>query len=198
MRLSIAHVVVVLALVAGLPGCQTGSTPTAGASTVSVFLTDAPLDLDGVHAVNVTLSGLVLYPTQAASGDEGGLEFESGPISVPGGLTLNLLDFRNGQVTFLGSQSVPAGSYGRLRLLVVSAELVHDDDGDPATPDIAEPITVPSGKVDVLVPFELPAGESVTMTIDFDAQASVQVNTTNGRDAYLLRPVINLAGLKAS
>jgi hypothetical protein len=85
-----------------------------------------------------------------------------------------------------------------VRLLVVSAELVRDDDGDPLTPDIVEPITVPSSKVDVPVPFELSADESLQLTLDFDAQASVQVNTTNGRNSYLLRPVINLAGTRAS
>jgi len=48
------------------------------------------------------------------------------------------------------------------------------------------------------VPFELTAGENLAITIDFDAQASVQVTTTNGKNAYLLRPVINVAGMKSS
>jgi len=181
---------------AALFACNTGSS--SGPAGVSVYLTDAPLDLAGVSAVNVTLSGVVLYPSDAGTGDGGGIELESGPISLPGDLTLNLLDFRNGQTTFLGSQTVPSGSYTRVRLQVVSAELVRDDDNDPATPDLVEPITVPSSKVDVPVPFELNAGENLEITVDFDAQASVQVNTTNGRNTYLLRPVINVAGMKVS
>jgi len=176
--------------------CNTGTS--SGPSGVSLYLTDAPLDLAGVSAVNVTVSGVVLYPSETGTGDEGGIELESGPISMPGDLTLNLLDFQNGQVTFVGSQTVPSGSYNRVRLEVVSAELVRDDDGDPATPDIVESIAVPSSKVDVPVPFELTPGENLAITIDFDAQASVQVNTTNGKNSYLLRPVINVAGMKAS
>lgn len=198
MKLQIGFVIAVLALVGGLPGCDTGNNPAAGQANVSVYLTDAPLDLAGVHAVNVTVSDVVLYPADAGTGDAGGVELTSGPISLPGDLTLNLLDFRDGQVVFVGSQTVPAGSYQRLRLYVVSAELVRDDDGDPATADITEPITVPSSKVDVPVTFQLTAGENLALTIDFDAQASVQVNTTNGTNQYLLRPVINVAGMKTS
>jgi hypothetical protein len=198
MKLRIAVGFVSLAAIAGLVACNLGSSSMGGAAGVSVYLTDAPLDLAGVSAVNVTLSGVELYPAEAGSGDAGGIELDGGPISLPGDLTLNLLDFQNGQVTFVGSQTVPAGSYNRVRLQVVSAELVRDDDGDPATPDTVTSITVPSSKVDVPVPFELTAGENLAITIDFDAQASVQVNTTNGTNSYLLRPVINVAGLKAS
>jgi hypothetical protein len=182
---------------AALVACSTGSM-SGGQAGVSLYLTDAPLDLTGVSAVNVTISGVVLYPSEAGNGDAGGIEMESGPISMPGDLTLNLLDFQNGHMTLVGSQTVPSGKYDRVRLQVVSAELVRDDDGDPATPDTVTPITVPSSKVDVPVPFELTSGESLTITIDFNAQASVQVNTTNGRNTYLLRPVINVAGMKAS
>jgi hypothetical protein len=186
-----------LAAVAGLVACQTDSS-SGGRAGVSVYLTDTPLDLTGVTAVNVTLSSVSLFPSDAGSGEEGEVELETGPIAMPGDLTLNLLDFRNGQVAFVGSQTVPAGAYSRIRLQIVSAELVQDDDGDPATPDLVTPITVPSGKVDVTVPFTLTAGENLAITMDFDAQASVQVNSTNGQHAYLLRPVINVAGLKAS
>jgi len=197
MTRSLSVGLVVLALVAGLGGCDTGSSQ-GGPSHVSLFLTDTPLDLAGVHAVNVTLSGVMLYPADAGSGDAGGVDMTEGPIGLPGDLTINLLDFQSGQVTFVGSQSVPAGSYSRIRLLVNSAELVRDDDNDPATPDIVEAITVPSSKVDVPVPFTLTAGENLQITIDFNAQASVQVNSTNGTNSYLLRPVINVAGMKES
>lgn len=183
----------VLAALAGISACDSGSS--GGSAGVSVYLTDAPLDLTGVSAVNVTLREVKLYPTVE---EAGGLDLEEGPISLPGDLTLNLLDFRNGKVTFIGSASVPAGPYTRIRLEVVSAELVRDDDGDPLTPELVEPIVVPSGKVDVPVPFELTEGENIELTLDFDAQASVMVNTTNGKNDYHLRPVINLAGMKSS
>jgi uncharacterized protein DUF4382 len=198
MKLKISVALVSFIAIAGLVACQTDNSSPSGRSGVSVYLIDAPLDLTGVHAVNVTLSSVELYPSDSGTGDEGGVELESGPISLPGDLTLNLLDFQNGQVSFVGSQTLPAGSYNRIRLQVVSAELARDDDGDPATPDLVTPITVPSGKVDVPVPFTLTAGENLAITLDFNAQASVQVNSTNGKDSYLLRPVINVAGMKQS
>jgi len=185
---------VLMLLVAGafLAACTHSAT---GKSNVSVFMTDAPIDLTGVTAVNVTISGVVLYPADD-TGDDGGVALASGPISMPGDLTINLLDFRNGATTFLGSAKVPDGSYNRVRLEIVSAELVRDDDGDPNTPDVVSPITVPSSKVDVVAPFQLSQGEDMALTLDFDAQASVQVNQTNGTNTYLLRPVINLASAR--
>jgi hypothetical protein len=198
MSLKFALPLVGLLTIAGLAGCNTDNSSPGGPGTVAVYLTDAPIDLANVSAVNVTLSGVVLYPADSGSDESAGIELESGPISLPGDLTLNLLDFQGGIVTFLGSQTVPAGRYHRVRLQVVSAELVRDDDQDPTTPDLVESITVPSSKVDVPVPFELSADESLQITLDFDAQASVQVNSTNGQPTYLLRPVINVAGMKTN
>ena len=72
--------------------------------------------------------------------------------------------------------------------------LVQGGDGDPLTPDVTVPIFNPSGKVDIPVPFVVSAGDETTLTLDFDAQLSVQVNQTNGQHPYILRPVINLVG----
>ena len=70
------------------------------------------------------------------------------------------------------------------------ARLIHDHDEDPATPDIDEPIFVPSGKVDVIVRFDVSPAEEREIVIDFDAGASVQVNETPGSHPYILRPVL--------
>jgi hypothetical protein len=184
-----------LAALSMLSGCNNNDSA-SGQARVSLLLTDTPIDLTGVEAVNVTISSVTLYPTDSSGDDSGGIELSSGPIAMPGDLTLNLLDFRNGQTTFVGETLAPAVSYNRIRLQVVSAELVRDDDNDPSTPGVATPITVPSGKVDVTVPFTLTQGDDLAITLDFDAQASVQVNSTNGQPDYLLRPVINVAGMR--
>ena len=116
-HLGIASLIVVAAV--SIVACHDS---TSGPSNVAVFLTDAPIDLDGVTAVNVTLSGVVLYPADV-SGDEEGTELQSGPIAMPGDLTINLLELREGKTTFLGAAAVPAGSYNRIRLQVVSAKV---------------------------------------------------------------------------
>ena len=63
------------------------------------------------------------------------------------------------------------------------------------TPEIVEEIFNPSSKVDVPVAFSLTNGEDMEITLDFDAALSVQVNETGGQHPYILRPVINVAGV---
>jgi hypothetical protein len=53
-----------------------------------------------------------------------------------------------------------------------------------------EDIFVPSGKVDVVVPFTISAGELTEIVLDFDAALSVHLHET-GNHRYILRPVIN-------
>ena len=159
----------------------------SGNATVSVLLTDAPIDLSGVSAVNVTLTGVSLQTADDADGDNMKLSLTSG-----GDLVVNLLDYQNGQVLLIATGDVPDGDYAKIRMLVSQAELVRDDDGDPDTPDIVEPIFNPSGKVDVPVAFTLSNGENMEITLDFDAALSVQVNQANGQHPYILRPVINV------
>jgi hypothetical protein len=53
MKLKISVALLGLAAVAGLVACQMDTT-SGGRSGVSVYLTDTPLDLTGVTAVNVT------------------------------------------------------------------------------------------------------------------------------------------------
>lgn len=161
------------------------SSPLAPGGSVRVFLTDAPLDLAGVTAVNVTLSQVLLFP--AGEGEE--------PIVMdlagqPGPVTIDLLDFQDGRATLIAQAEVPPGDYTKVRLAVASAELVRDEDGDPATPDTVSPIFVPSDKVDVPRPFTLSGGEGLDLTLDFDARLSVQVNETPGGPELILRPVI--------
>ena len=170
-------------------GCSSDpNSPSTG--QVSVLLTDAPIDMTGVSAVRVTVDEILLFADADAGSDESGLEMDQPGISAGQGLTLNLLDFQNGQTILVATLGVPDGRYEKLRIKVATAELVRDDDGDPATPELVEPIFVPSGKVDIPIPFDIGRGESAELVIDFDAAASVQVNETPGNHLYILRPVI--------
>jgi hypothetical protein len=162
----------------------------SGNSTVSVLLTDAPIDLTGVSAVNVTLTGVTLQTADDFDGDGTKLSLMS-----DGDMFVNLLDYQNGQVLLIATGDVPDGDYAKIRMHVSQADLVRDDDGDPDTPDIVEPIFNPSNKVDVPVPFSLSSGEDMQITLDFDAALSVQVNQTNGQHPYILRPVINVVDM---
>lgn len=167
--------------------------PSSG--SLRVYLTDAPIDLTGVSAVNVTLTELVLFPAEDDSEDDnGGIVMDLSPITVGSEAIVNLLDYQDGAVVLIASEDVPAGGYAKLRMRISEAKLVRDDDGDPTTDEIAEEIFIPSGKVDVPAPFTIEGGETVDLVLDFDAALSVQVNETQGQNQYILRPVINLVG----
>ncbi len=69
MKRSVMLLLVMIAA-ATLAGCSSGTTSPSHGS-VAVLLTDAPIDLTGVKAVNVTLKDMILYPPEQA-GDSGG------------------------------------------------------------------------------------------------------------------------------
>lgn len=188
----ISPVLLTVAAVASLMliACSTDDPTEPGSSRVTVLLTDAPIDLSTVSAVNVTFTEFRLWPADGSAGIVMGMPAE-------GSETVNLLDFQDGRVTVVATADVPAASYQRIRLTISEAELVHDDDGDPDTPDIAEPIYVPSSKVDVPVSFTAETGADMEITLDFDAEASVHVNET-GSEKYILRPVITPVGMSSS
>ena len=125
----------------------------SGNGTVHVFLTDAPLDLSTVNAVNVTVTELSLRTAENANGD-------TEKLSLVGGdpWTVNLLDYQDGNAVLMAAGDVPPGEYAHIRFEVSAAELLIDDDDDPMTPDVVEPIFNPSGKIDIPAPFLVSAG----------------------------------------
>ncbi len=163
----------------------------SGTGHVSVYLTDAPIDLTGVTAVNVTITEIVLFPAGAEDG--AGIPLD---LTATGPLTVNLLDYRDGHVILAAAQEVPTGEYQRIRLAVSDAEILRDDDLDPATPDLSEDVWVPPGKIDVPVPFTVSRNEDLDVILDFDAAASIQINET-GNEKYILRPVVTPVGVHA-
>ncbi len=182
----------VIATVAAMAACSSATTsPSSG--NVAVLLTDAPIDLTGVKAVNVTLKDMILFPAESGTGDMGGTPMKLQGVTAGAGLTVNLLDYQNGKTVVVATADAPAGSYSRIRLEIASAELVRSG-ATPDAADVVEPIFVPSGKVDIPVPFTVTAGTETGVTLDFNAAMSVQVNSTNGQNSYILRPVITPVG----
>lgn len=191
MKRPLLLVTVILSLVAAA-GCSSDEVTSSSTGRVNLLLTDAPLDLSTVSAVNVTLTEVLLYARDPENPDDGGVKMR---LTAGEGTALNLLDFQNGNTVTVAALDVPVGDYKKVRLGIASADLHRDDDDDPATPDLVEPIFIPSAKVDVPVGFTVSGGETVDVTLDFDAELSVQVNTTNGTHPYILRPVIVPVGV---
>jgi hypothetical protein len=154
-----------------------------GTGRLEIFLTDAPIDLSNVQSVNVTLTGVIIYPEEA-SGDLMGMDGEGGvPLSLTTHpATFDLLTLTGGASALLASDEVPAGDYSRIRLEISDATLLYQD----AT---STPLKIDSNKVDVPIRFHVTKDAGNVLVLDFDAAASVQVNET-GSDQFILRPVV--------
>ena len=159
--------------------CSSGS-GSAGTGIIQVNLTDAPIDLTTVEKVEVTITDVIVYP-----GDDDDMPSPGGgPIVLATHpQTFDLLTLTDGATTLLASGEVPAGDYNRIRLEVSEATLTYKDSTE------AVPLKIESGKVDVPIRFHVGKDETSTLTLDFDAGASVQVNQT-ATDTLILRPVV--------
>ncbi|MBI2283275.1 MAG: DUF4382 domain-containing protein [Bacteroidetes bacterium] len=147
-----------------------------GKANINVHLTDAPGLFD---KVNIDIKDVQVKLT--ADGSDSG--WQSINLVRPG--VYNLLDYRNGADTMLGSLSVPAGPVSQLRLVLGSNNSVVVD-------GVSFPLQTPSAQqsgLKLLVNTTLSAGINYHFTMDFDGARSI-VKTGNGN--YILKPVIRI------
>lgn len=174
-----------LAATSLLYGCNSmgGSSArsSGGTGMLQVRLTDAPIDLSTVQSVNVTLTGVVVFPEETTN--PMGMPVEAGPITLmTHPATFDLLTLTGGATALLASGEVPAGGYSRIHLDISDATLVNKD-GTTAS------LKIDSNKVDVPIQFQVTVGATSSITLDFNAGASVQVNETTAGQ-FILRPVV--------
>lgn len=155
--------------------------------TISLQLTDAPIDVDNISGVYITFSGV--------SYKRGDAWFELENFEEP--RTVNLLELTNGESLLLGDFEVEAGEYSEIRFDI------ENDKGNGGTGQNegtyvaftdghTEPLLSPSGASSGYKgkgTFVVPVNEVVSVTADFDVRKSV-VQTGSGK--YLLKPVIRL------
>lgn len=96
-------------------------------------------------------------------------------------MIVDLLTLQNGVFMGLATQEVPAGKYDAIRLVL-------GDQNSIVVDSVTYALKVPSGQTSgfkLKGEFEVPAGGSVDVGIDFDASRSI-VHTGNGK--YILKP----------
>ncbi len=162
-----------LSLLLILLGCNPTPTPPNNQGTLVVSLTDAPAVF---QEVNITFSEI------SAHIDGEWVAVRSEPITV------NLLEWNNGQSIVIGTAEVPAGQYTQIRLKIDEAEVVVNGQ--------THPVTVPSGAqtgLKFISQFTINEGSTFELIIDFDASRSIVTtgppDNTNG---YMLKPTIRV------
>lgn len=155
---------------------------------MNLGVTDGPVD--SASSVVVSFTGVELQPS-------GGGQPLTIDFSAP--KTIDLLQEQNGnEAPLLSGQSVPAGNYDWIRLLVNAAA-----DGTVAGSYIEingaqYPLMIPSGAetgLKLVQGFTMTANQVANFTIDFMLQQSITAppgQTSGGTQDYILRPALRL------
>jgi hypothetical protein len=181
-RFLIAGIVVVVALAVTFGVlCSQPS----GTGTLKLYLADAPINLDNVTGVYITVNEIQYHLNnqwQTATG-------------FTGPQTYNLLELTGGNSTLLGNLTLPSGNYTQIRFMLN----IPTEGSQPTNPgcyirfadNSTEPLFVPSGNetgYKGIGQFTVPAGGTVEVTAEFNVEQAVVV--TNSR--YILQPTITM------
>lgn len=162
-----------LAVLAGCGGSGSGSV-TSGNGAMNVTLVDGPIS--GYQQVNVNIQSVQI--------SNGGGWITLGTPNK----TVNLLSLTGGVSEMLASgATLPAGHYSQMRLILGSGNSVVLSGGT------TQPLTVPSGMqtgIKLVVSFDVAAGTTADVWIDFDAAHSIQVVQAGASGMYMLRPTV--------
>ncbi|HJW09128.1 MAG TPA: DUF4382 domain-containing protein, partial [Holophagaceae bacterium] len=142
---------------------------------MNVRLVDGPIN--GYTAINLNIQKVEI------NGPNGWVT-----LSTPN-KTVNLLDLTGGvSETLASGVSLGAGHYGQMRLVLGSGNSVTLSDN--STHDLTTPSGMQSG-IKLVVSFDVQAGTTEDVFIDFDAAHSIQITQTGtGSNKYILRPTI--------
>lgn len=173
-----------------LGACDSASNPAASStSRVTVKLTDAPAAL---ASAQVQIKQIYLT---------GGADSASSRVVLfDGDQTYDLLDLQSGLTADLANISIPAGTYGQLRLVVGDVSLTTLDgqtystaDGSLKCPSCSQSglkINLPHGALDLTSPAEV-------VVLDFDvAQSFGHKAGMSGN--WVMHPVINASDLEVT
>lgn len=173
-------------MLVGFSACNNDKSLTKG--RLSLSITDAPLEVGDVKAVNITISGIEL------KGKDGWQKLDNFDEPV----MLNLLDFQNGKSLFLTEEELPVGEYQEVRLLL---DIAQQQEGAKSNAGCfvefadgrVEPLFVPSGAQSgykVKGYFDIIPDGLTNVTIDFDVRKALVIAGSSGK--HLLKPTVRL------
>src|SRR5512133_3324736 len=157
-----------------LMACGGSSSSGGGSGSMNVHLVDGPIA--GYQEINVNIQSVEI--------NQNGNWVTLGTPNK----TINLLNLVGGvDETVVAGASLAAGHDGQMRLILGSGHTVKLSDGT------VEPLKVPSGMqsgIKLIVNFDVAAGTTKDVWIDFDAAHSIQVVQAGMSGQYILRPTI--------
>ena len=157
----------------GLLACG-GSSSSSGSGGMNVHLVDGPIA--GYQHINVNIQQVQIHGPSGWT-----------TLSSPN-QTYDLLSLTNGlSATLANGATLPAGQYDQMRLILGTGNTVVLSDGS------TQPLTVPSGLqtgIKLIVSFDVQAGTTADVFIDFDAAHSIQVVQAGASSKYILRPTV--------
>jgi hypothetical protein len=154
--------------------CSKNDGAAGGNASLSVYLVDAPAAYDKVY---LDIKGVQVKSTSDASEND----WQTLNISRAG--IYNLLDFKNGIDTVLGTLQLPAGRISQIRLILGTNNSI-------VLNGLSYPLTTPSAQqsgLKLAIHADVVAGVDYKIWIDFDAARSI-VQTGSG--SFILKPVI--------
>ena len=184
---------IVIATVAVIGSCQLDTSQPADDSyrasasavdgpNVVFYLTDFPINNQEVIGVHVTFEAIEVHSETAGW-------MTVADYAESGGRAFDLLTLQNGTTAELGAFDLEPGTYSQMRL-----HLRGDNQIELATDSgsIREPLRIPSGEqtgIKLIHPFTVVEDGVTSVTLDFDAEASVRHNRGQG---YRLKPTIRV------
>ena len=185
-RITPFNMITVASLALILSACDSDNPPSPTGS-LSISVTDAPVDT--AQKVVVEFTGVEIKP---ANGNSISYDFTERCTADPASCQIDLLTLSNGvSQQLLDDETVPAGLYNWLRLMVKAEPITQDSyiviDGNEFE------LRIPSGAQTGLKlnrGFVVPAGGTASFTIDFDLRKSV--HDPVGSSDYLLRPTLRI------
>jgi hypothetical protein len=183
-------------------GCDSSGPAGPAAGSMTLRLTDAPLD--NVDSVKVTIDRVTLIPSDEDDDDDGdddsdddsddgddddGDGEDTEPIPVfEGPQTVDLLQLTNTSIALNEDVEIPEGSYNQMRFVLSGADEANYVVLNDGTKKMLRTPSAQSSGVKVRIPdIEVENdGDQIDVTLDFDASESISVNG----GTYVLRPVI--------
>ncbi|MBI2451487.1 DUF4382 domain-containing protein [Candidatus Pacearchaeota archaeon] len=154
----------------------------SGTGTLVLQITDAPPAGENVSSVIVRLSNVEVHKAQnTIEINNTNITSEAGWFTVvQDPVQYDLIAIKD-VTQLLGTAELQSGKYTQIRLNVDSATAVINGQ--------QQELTIPSKTIKLVRNFDIVAGETTTLTLDFDAEESIN---KQGNNQYRMNPTITI------